>query len=102
MAKGKSPSPPKEAKAKQQHLEGMEPPTITEIEGKAEEYVEVRNERMSLLKKEVELQGELAELMKKHKLRNYEYDGQTVEVVNKEKVKVRRKKDDDDEEADEE
>ena len=83
----------KERKARQQHLEGMEPPSIAEIEEKAEEYVEARNARMKLLTKEIGLQEELATLMRKHKLKNYEFDGSTVELTSKEKVKVRKSKD---------
>ena len=44
MAKRKAPKEQEaEPRPRQQHLEGMEPPVIKEIEDKAEEYVRVRN-----------------------------------------------------------
>ncbi len=90
-------------KAKQGHFEGMEPPVILEIDQQAEEYVTFRDERMRLLKLEIEAQDKLLDLMKKNKLKTYQFDGADVIIVpGQEKVKVKRKKEasDEDEEED--
>lgn len=83
---------PREPKAKQAHLPGMDPPSITEIDEAAEAYVEVRDERMALTESEGERRGLLLELMKKHELSTYEFDGKIVSVLAEEKVKVKKSK----------
>ena len=80
-------------KAKQGHLNGMEPPSVKEIEEAAEEYVGYRDARMANLKKEIEAGDALLALMQKHELTTYELeDGKTVELKELTKVKVRRPK----------
>lgn len=84
--------------AKKAHLDGMEPPSIKEIDEAADSYVSLRDKRMKMLAKEVEAKGELEEIMKKHELKTYTYEDKTVELVPSEKVKVRKVKDADEEE----
>lgn len=79
-------------KAKQGHLEGMEPPVIKEIERAADRYVEARDERMRLSETEAEAKELLTAVMKKHELTVYNYDGKDVFVENAETVKVRKHK----------
>lgn len=64
-----------------------------DIEEAATKYVEVRDERMELTKREVKAQAALLAAMKHHKLTKYRCDGEEldVEIVAKdEKVKVKR------------
>jgi hypothetical protein len=76
MAKSKS---PKEAakkangKPKQASLKGMEDRALDALEAKAEEYVEVRDERMRLNAMEGELNDQLLALMKKYKKAEYHH-----------------------------
>lgn len=86
-------------RSKQLQIPGTEPEHFPELDEAAEEYVERRDARMAMGKRETEAQDELVKLMHDHGLKNYEYDGLTVILVNKEKAKVRRKdaeEDDDD------
>lgn len=85
---------PREPKAKQGHLDGMAPPSIKEIDKAAERFRECRNERMELSQEEAKCRDLLEAVMKKNELRVYEYDGQVVEIVYEEKVRVRKKKPD--------
>lgn len=79
-------------KREQQYIEGTEPPKIAEIEEKAKQYKEDRDERMAWTVKEVESHAVLLEAMKRHKLQTYEFDGLVAELkVGKDKVKVRSK-----------
>ena len=82
----------RKAKLKQKHFKGMEPPSIPAIDQAAEEYADIRDSRMELTKEEVELQEKLKELMEKHKLTSYEYDGNLVTISADTKVKVKKKK----------
>jgi hypothetical protein len=79
------------AKAKQESLPGMEPPHIAEIDAAAEAYRGTRNRRMRLTEKEVEQREILQAMMKKHELKNYEYDDHIVVLDVTEKVKVKNK-----------
>jgi len=72
--------------------EGVERKSIMEIERAADEYADVRDERMRFTELETEAQAKLVAAMHKHKLTKYRYDGKTVEVEAKEKVKVKRDK----------
>ena len=81
-------------KKKVEYLPGMAPPSIKEIDVQALRYVNCRDERMGMLKDEVDQQGKLEELLKKHGLNSYEFDGLVVEITASTKVKVRKKKDD--------
>jgi len=103
------PEPPKNggrktmAKAKQQQeLPGMEEREIPELEDKGYEYLKARNKRQDILKKEVELKGDLLSLMKKHKKHDYVRDGIEIHVVaESETVKVRVRKEGESEEEEE-
>ncbi len=87
-------------KVKQGYLEGMDPPSIKEIDKAADNYVEVRDERMSLSKIEIERKAILRGAMLKHNLKNYEYDGKVVVLDDEPTVKVRKKKEESDDSED--
>jgi hypothetical protein len=77
-------------KPRQQRLPGTDDNKIADLEAAAENYAEVRDERMALLKQEVDLQESLLKLMKKHDRVSYRRDGIKITVVEKsEKVRVR-------------
>lgn len=83
----------KRDRAKQGYFEGMEPPSIKEIDRAAERYVDIRDERMALTPVEVKSKDALHALMKKHELKTYEFDGYIVSVEpSEETVKVAKKK----------
>jgi hypothetical protein len=77
MAKKASPKNGAEKKSnnkpKQGTLAGMEDRALSALEAKAEEYAEVRDERMGLTEREGELNDELLALMKKHKKAEYHH-----------------------------
>lgn len=80
------------ARPKQKLLsEEMGPKLIKEIVGAAEDYVDARDRRMALLKTEIAHRDNLVNLMKKHGLTEYEFDGQKVEFesTTTEKIRVR-------------
>lgn len=80
---------------KQARLEGTEQGLIPEIVELADEYVDVRNQRMDLTKQEVELNARLLAAMHKNNLTEYSFDGKIVSVNSgKEKVKVSSNEDD--------
>lgn len=86
---------PKDQKA----LPGMEDRSIKELGEKCREYAKVRDKRQDLTRREVELQADLLGLVKKHKLKNYDYDGVHATLVAEvEKVKVKIDKPDEEEE----
>lgn len=71
----------------------MEDPQIEELEGSAENYADIRDQRMELTKEETRLKTELLGLMKKHGKSSYVHDGYDIKViVESEKLKVRIKK----------
>lgn len=80
------------------HIEGMEPPTVADIDQAAEAFLEIRNRRMDLTEQETARNRELMEAMKRHGLESYEFpngDNTYVVTVSKETVetvKVARKK----------
>lgn len=75
---------------KQERLPGTEDQLIKEIVDIAEEYQEIRDQRMALNKQESTLQQRLLEAMKRHDLNEYVFDGKRVFVVaGKQKVRVR-------------
>jgi hypothetical protein len=84
---------PAEKKSKgprQKPLPGMEDRALQELEAKAEEYAEVRDERMSLTEQESELNAELLLLMKKYKKSEYHHgDVHCWVKYTEEKVKVK-------------
>ena len=82
-------------KPRQARLPQMEDPQIEELEGSAENYADIRDQRMELTKEETRLKDELLGLMKKHGKTSYVHDGYDIKVVvESEKVKVRIKKED--------
>ena len=59
----------------------------------AKEYVELRDQRMELGREEVDKRDKMLEVMKEHKLENFDSDGLHIEIVHEaEKVKVTRSK----------
>jgi hypothetical protein len=88
----------KEKKAKsepkQKRLPGTEDAAIAELETAAEAYAEGRDERMALLKDEVEMKNSLLKLMHKYGKKTYNHAGIEIEVVSKdEMVRVKVQKD---------
>jgi len=84
----------KKQKPRQQRIPGTEN-KLQDLHDKALEYVEARDDRMSLLEQEVDLKNELLTLMKKHKLEKYEYEDLRIEVVHEDetiRVKLRKVK----------
>lgn len=84
---------------KQLAIAGTERTANKKVEAAAEAYVEVRDERMALTKKEVEARDKLLAAMEEAKLTEYVDEAAdpplTVEVVEgAKKVKVRRETDD--------
>jgi hypothetical protein len=83
----------KQKKPRQARLPQMEDPQIEELEGSAENYADIRDQRMELTKEETSLKDELLTLMKKHGKTSYVHDGYDIKViVESEKLKVRIKK----------
>lgn len=95
------PEKKKRGRVKQERLPGMEEPTIPDVEQAAEEYREIRDQRMKLQKDEGEAHDKLVQNMHKHGRTVYEFDGYKVELVTTEKARVRREKDDTDDDSDE-
>lgn len=83
---------PRGKRARQGHLPTMEPPSIPEIEAAAAEYVEARDERQSLTKREIEKKAILMHFMKEHGLSVYDYDNLRVTIDATENVKVNVRK----------
>lgn len=84
--------------AKQQRLIESK---IADLQDLAQQYAEVRDERQRQGAEEVRLKGELLAAMKKHKLKDYTYEGVEIHVVvesEKVKVKIPKSKQDDEEE----
>lgn len=90
--------PKKSPKRKQPDLPAMDGPgvekkQIKEIDTLAEEYVGHRDDRMGILKKEVDSKTRLKGAMEKHNLKAYEYDGYTVVIEpGEDEIKVKKKK----------
>ena len=81
---------------RQPRLPTMEDPEIEELESAAEEYADIRDQRMELTPIETKLKSDLLALMKKHSKTSYVHDGFDIRViVESEKVRVRIKKDKD-------
>jgi hypothetical protein len=86
------PTKPRTRKPRQRYIPGTEPPSVPAIEKAAEAYVEARDARMSMLATEVERHDALLALMREHKLDSYEFDGQIINIVHQDRVRVKRKK----------
>jgi len=94
MAKSKKAKPARKPRPKQGQLPGLEDPKIPAIDEAADNYAEVRDERMELTKTEVTRRDTLLRLMQENGLETYRYDGRVVKVVKSEiKVKVVAAKD---------
>lgn len=80
-------------------LPGVEEASNEELTACAEAYVEQRDKRMALLKKEVELKESLIGLMRKLRIKSYHDDevNLTITMESKTTVKVKIGGDDDDE-----
>ncbi len=89
------PKKPRAKKPKQSMIPGTEPESIPEIDNAAENYVLSRDSRMENLKSEIKYGQTLLDLLQKHKLTAYEYDGKIVALDSVTKVKVRNKKEKD-------
>jgi hypothetical protein len=83
---------PRAPKAQQQYLEGMDPPSIPEIDQASDRFVDARNEWQALHAPMLEARKILEATMKKHQLEKYEYDGKVVQFVAEQKIKVSTKK----------
>jgi hypothetical protein len=84
---------PKKEKVKQAHLDGMDPPSIQEVELAADAYYDAMMDRCELSTKEKETQGVLQEVMKKHGLTLYKMpDGRTCVVEGSTKVRIHKPK----------
>ena len=85
------------ARPKQPSLPEMDDRSFQDLDNKAHEYAEVRDERMALTEREVALRGELLELMHKHKKQDYVYQEVEIHVVKEDekvRVKIHRDKED--------
>lgn len=78
-------------KAKQAHLDGMEPPSIKAIDDAAENYYDTMQDRVKLSREEDEAKTALIEKMKEHGFERYEYEGKVVMLTSKSNVKVKAK-----------
>lgn len=76
------------AKAKQDYLDGMKPPSIKAIDKAADAFVEARNTFQNAQKKMEERRAILDALMHEHQLEQYEYDGKLVKYDGEPKLKV--------------
>jgi hypothetical protein len=77
------------ARAKQEYFKGMKPVVNKDVERFADEYVEIRDARMELLKQEVALKVRLVELMKGLKMSAYEHGDYHITLESLDKVKVK-------------
>lgn len=80
---------------RQLSIKGTERETIKEVDTAAEAYVEARDERIRLTKKEVDAKDALVTVMKKHKLDVYRDENAIPPLVvtlipGEDKVKVRK------------
>jgi hypothetical protein len=81
-------------KPKQESLLGMEDREIKDLVSTARKYADVRDDRQQLTLKEVELKNELLGLMKRHRKKDYVFDGIEIHIVpESETVKVKVSKD---------
>ena len=80
-------------------LPGIEGATDADLSKFAEKYVEQRDERMAILKKEIELKEQVIAIMRKLRLKTYRDDEMnlTITMESKTTVKVKIGGDDDDE-----
>ena len=96
MEKEPKPKVEKKPKPRQQRLPGTEDAAITELETLAQDYAELRDERMKILTQEVGKKGEMLAAMKKHKRQSYTHAGVEIEITpigEKLTVKIKKEKD---------
>ena len=96
MAKKRAPKP------RQQKLPGTEDSKIAPLESAAQEYAELRDQRMELNAEESKLKQKLLNLMKQHGNTTYKRAGIEIKLVTDEetvKVKIRKPKDDERDES---
>jgi len=87
------PVEPQAKKPRQARLPEMEDPEIEELEGLAENYAEIRDQRMALTPQEKKLKDDLHAAMKRHGKEKYVRDGIEIKIVHEqETVKVKVKK----------
>jgi hypothetical protein len=86
---------------KQTEIPGTERSQHKDVDAAADDYAEIRDERMEWTKKEVAAKTKLTDLMKKYELEEYENDDLivTFEADVTEKVRVKRRGTDTDEAA---
>lgn len=82
----------KKMKPKQKELPGMENRAIQPLQEAAQEYAEIRDERMALGERESTLKTKVIGLMHEHGKTRYAYDGVTITLAAEETVKVKVKK----------
>lgn len=86
----------KPKRGEQKSLPGMQDREIEALQKGARRYAAIRDQRMALTEKEVELRDELLGMMKQRHKIHYLYEGVEITVVaEREKVKVRIHKDED-------
>ena len=102
-SKSNGSAPKKRRIPRQQIIPGVGDEKIAAIENAALDYAEVRDERMALSQKEVDLKGKLLDLMHAKKLKEYKRANISVVVKMEQetvKVSVKSEEDLDDEPAD--
>ena len=83
----------RERKPRQQPLPGTEDSKIQALETAAQDYAEIRDQRMELNTDEAKLKAKLLSLMKQHEKTTYKRGGIEIKLVSEEEhVKVRIKK----------
>ena len=102
MATKKAAKPAKKS-PRPQSLPGMEDNKIEALEEIAMLYADVRDERIGFSQREVELKGQLLQLMKAQKREHYHRGTISIDIVHeKENVKVKVKADEENEPSHEE
>jgi len=80
---------------KQGELPGVERKVIKAVENAADDYVDVRDKRMTLTTKEVEKRAVLIAAMEEHGITSYRYDDRVITLEAKAKVSVKNAHDGD-------
>ena len=88
-AKKKAKAKARPKKARTGFLPGMEPKEHKAVHVAAVAYADLRDDRMAMLRQEVEAQAKLVEEMGKAGITAYHYADVSAEIVSKSKVKVK-------------
>ena len=88
-AKKKAKAKARPRKARTGFLPGMEPKEHKAVHVAAVAYADLRDDRMAMLRQEVEAQAKLVEEMGKAGITSYRYADVSAEIVSKRKVKVK-------------